>query len=205
MSKSEHKGDNVAYHHGNLRAALIDAALARLSAQAEETFSLRELAKGVGVSIAAVYRHFPDKDSLLAELAVGGFEQLVAEWQRRLPKPGKVSAEARFQRLGELYVEFALASPAHYRLMFLQGDLRRFPDLQAAAARCFEFVLATARDAVQEAGAHDRWAMATAGAAWSLVHGYVMLTLGGRLLQGDGMPLTPGLLPRFLQLPKEAL
>jgi AcrR family transcriptional regulator len=194
------------YHHGNLRTSLIETALKRLSEQNVETLSLRDLAQKTGVSIAAVYRHFPNKDALLAELAVDGFNRLISEWEQKLPDPAKVGAEARFSRLGEIYVEFALASPAHYRLMFVHGDLRRFPSLQEAAARCFGFVLAAASETVKEAGVKDKWVLPTANAAWSLVHGYVMLSLGGRLTATDGKPhLPPGLLPHFLQLPKEAL
>ena len=199
------KDESSPYHHGNLRVGLIEAALARLSGQTAETLSLRELAKTVGVSIAAVYRHFPNKDALLAEVATDGFNKLVLRWERELPAADDVGAEARFQRLGEIYVEFALASPAHYRLMFVQGDLRCFPDLQAAAERCFAYVLRAATATVKEAGVSEKWALATAGAAWSIVHGYIMLSLGGLMARNHiGPELTPDLLPRFLQLPAEA-
>jgi AcrR family transcriptional regulator len=198
--------ENPRYHHGNLRAGLIDAALARLAEQSAETLSLRQLAAMAGVSIAAVYRHFPSKDALLAEVAVDGFNRLVEVWERELPPPGKTGAEERFQQLGELYIDFALGSPAHYRLMFGQVGLRSFPVLQQAAERCFGYVLAAARDAVGEAGADERWSLPAASAAWSLVHGYVMLSLGGLLVRYGAQPaLTPAMVPRFLQLPKEAL
>lgn len=202
MSKLE----TPAYHHGNLRESLIEAALKRLSEQTVETLSLRDLARLVGVSIAAVYRHFPNKDALLAEVAVDGFKRLIEQWERHLPSVKKVGAEERFRRLGESYVAFALASPAHYRLMFVHGDLRRFPDLQAAAESCFAYVLCTAADVVREAGAEDRWTLPMANAAWALVHGYVMLALGGRLTKTGRKPdLSPAMLSRFLQLPKDVL
>ena len=194
------------YHHGNLRASLLEAALQRLSEQTVETLSLRDLAKMAGVSNAAAYRHFPNKDALLAEVAMDGFNRMVDQWERNLPSLEKVGAEARFQRLGESYVEFALRSPALYRLMFTHADLQRFPDLQAAGARCFAYVLSVARDTVRAAGADDKWALPAANAAWALVHGYVMLALGGLLTRTGKKPdLTPELLPRFLHLPKEAL
>lgn len=194
------------YHHGNLRASLLEAALQRLSEQTVETLSLRDLAKMAGVSNAAVYRHFPNKDALLAEVAMDGFNRMVDQWERNLPSLKKVGAEARFQRLGESYVEFALKSPALYRLMFMHADLRRFPDLQAAGARCFAYVLGVAGDTVREAGAEEKWALPTANAAWALVHGYVMLALGGRLTRtGKKVDLSPAMLPHFLRLPKEAL
>jgi AcrR family transcriptional regulator len=199
------KEDDSRYHHGNLRQALLDAALKQLGSQADDTLSLRELAKSLGVSIAAVYRHFPSKDALLAVLAAEGFRRLVADWEMNLPSAEVVGAEARFQRLGEMYVSYALNTPALYRLMFLQNDLRAFPELHDAAAQCFHYVLDAARGTVAEAGADDKWSFATASAAWSLVHGYVMLTLGGRLAGYGDTPLTPALLPRFLHLPKDVL
>jgi AcrR family transcriptional regulator len=199
------KEDDSRYHHGNLRQALLDAALKQLVSQADDALSLRELAKSLGVSIAAVYRHFPSKDALLAALAVEGFRRLVEEWEMHLPSADEVGAEARFQRLGEMYVRYALNTPALYRLMFLQNDLRAFPELHDAAGECFHYVLDAARGTVRQAGADDKWSFATANAAWSLVHGYVMLTLGGRLADYVDTPLTADLLPRFLHLPKEAL
>jgi len=194
------------YHHGNLRGSLVEIALKRLSSQTVETLSLRDLAQTAGVSVAAVYRHFPNKDALLAELAVDGFSRLILEWEKKLPAASAIGAQARFSRLGEIYIEFALASPAHYRLMFMHGDLRRFPALQEMAERCFAYVLGAASETVNEAGADPKWALPTANAGWSLVHGYVMLVLGGRLTATAGGPhLTPELLAHFLQLPKEAL
>lgn len=193
------------YHHGNLRESLLAAALQRLSEQTVETLSLRDLAKMIGVSIAAVYRHFPNKDALLAEVATDGFVRMVEQWQRRLPSLEKAGARARFERLGELYIDFALNSPAHYRLMFVHGDLRRFPDLQGAAEKSFMYVLGAASDAVKEAGVAERWALPTANAAWALVHGYVMLALAGRLTRtGKKLDLQPAMVARFLQIPKEA-
>lgn len=193
------------YHHGNLRVGLMEAALKRLAEQTGEALSLRELAQSTGVSIAAVYRHFPSKDALLAEVAADGFDRLVAQWEKRLPSVKDAGAEARFRRLGELYIDFALASPALYRLMFVHGDLRRFPSLQQAAERCFGYVLAAAADTVREAGAKEQWALPTANAAWALVHGYVMLSLGGRLSETGGKPhLPPDMVARFLHLPREA-
>ena len=200
------KAGSPKYHHGNLRAELLEAALKRLAAQTVETLSLRELAQVVGVSIAAVYRHFPNKETLLAEVAADGFDRMVAQWDERLPELRDVGAEARFRRLGALYIEFALEAPALYRLMFVHGDLRRFPSLQAAAQRCFSYVLGAAADTVREAGADAKWALPTANTAWSLVHGYVMLSLGGRLIQVEGAPaLEPDMVAQFFRLPKEAL
>jgi len=194
------------YHHGNLRDTLIAAAITQLSQQNDAALSLRELARTVGVSIAAVYRHFPSKEALLADVAAAGFAAMMAKWEQQLPPANSLPAEQRFQLLGQLYIEFALAAPAHYRLMFEHQDVRQFPALQEAAQACFNYVLQTAGAAVREAGVDPRWERAAASAGWSLGHGYVMLLLSGRLAMTEsGDDLSPAMVPRFFQLPVEAL
>jgi AcrR family transcriptional regulator len=196
--------DSPRYHHGNLKASLLEAAVNQLSEQAEDSLSLRGLAKAVGVSAAAVYRHFPSKEALLAEVAADGFNRLHEQWQTCLPGSGTAGARERFERLGQLYIAFAHASPAHFRLMFGQTDLRRFPILAEAAARCFESVRVSALDTVAAAGVDKKWAAPLANAAWSLVHGYAHLSLAGLLTRSEtGLHLPPDLLPRFLQIPPE--
>ena len=194
------------YHHGNLRETLVAATIAQLAQQSDAAISLRELARSVGVSIAAVYRHFPSKEALLAEVAAAGFAAMRQKWDAELPPEGSLPAAERFQLLGQQYIEFALASPAHYRLMFEHQDVRQFPVLLEAAHACFAYVLQTAGAAVREAGVDMRWQRAAASAGWSLGHGYVMLLLSGRLDMIDGgKELSPALVPRFFQLPVEAL
>lgn len=196
----------ASYHHGNLRDTLLAAAMAQLAQQQDASLSLRELARTAGVSIAAVYRHFPSKEALLAEVAAAGFAALRQRWDRHLPPLGSLPAAERFELLGQQYIEFALSAPAHYRLMFEHQDVRQFPVLLQAAEQCFEHVLLTAGAAVREAGLDAHWAKAAASAGWSLGHGYVMLRLSGRLdMIGGGNELTPALVPRFFQLPLEAL
>jgi AcrR family transcriptional regulator len=140
------------YHHGDLRAALLRAAGELLEKHGIESLSLREAARRAGVSHNAPYRHFPDRESLLAALAAEGFELLERELAAR------PAAE-----LGLAYVEFALAGPQRFRLMF--GGQRA----QAAAGylnlRGF-------------AGLGDDAPLAAA-AAWSLVHGLAHLILEG--------------------------
>ncbi|OBV36942.1 TetR/AcrR family transcriptional regulator [Janthinobacterium psychrotolerans] len=194
------------YHHGNLRETLIAATIAQLARQNDANVSLRELARAAGVSIAAVYRHFASKEALLAEVAAAGFDALRSKWDAQLPPEGSLPSAERFQLLGQQYIEFALAAPAHYRLMFEHQDIRQFPVLLAAAHTCFAYVLQTAGAAVREAGLDMRWERAAASAGWSLGHGYVMLLLSGRLEMIDGgNELSPALVPRFFQLPVEAL
>ena len=89
------------YHHGNLRETLIVATIAQLARQSDAAISLRELARSVGVSIAAVYRHFPSKEALLAEVAAAGFAAMRRKWDTELPPEGSLPAAERFQLLGQ--------------------------------------------------------------------------------------------------------
>src|SRR5919106_3067320 len=110
------------YHHGDLRTALLQTAAKILEKQGLVALSLRELARLAGVSHNAPYRHFPDRDSLLAALAAEGFELLGDALQSR-PR----------REMGEAYVEFALAHPERFRLMF--GGLA---GLEPRARRAYE-------------------------------------------------------------------
>ena len=90
------------YHHGNLRETLIAATIAQLARQNDANVSLRELARAVGVSIAAVYRHFASTEALLAEVAAAGFAALRQKWDAELLPEGSLPAAERFQLLGQL-------------------------------------------------------------------------------------------------------
>src|SRR5918999_5020029 len=104
------------YHHGNLRRGLLDVALATIRAEGVEGLTLREIGARLGVSRTALYRHFADKRALLAAVATEGFralrQQLVAAWE----EGGR--GDAAFHAMGVAYVRFAVANPAHYRVMF---------------------------------------------------------------------------------------
>ena len=111
------------YHHGDLRNALIGAGLELIEEVGSEAFSLREVARGVGVSANAAYRHFEDKGALLTAIAVRGFEQLASQMQGAMrqahPKGAvKSRAVARFNAAARAYVDLARAQPQLYALMF---------------------------------------------------------------------------------------
>ena len=107
---------NRPYHHGNLRRALLDEALATIRAEGVDGLTLREIGARVGVSRTALYRHFADKRALLAAVATEGFrtlrQQLITAWE----DGGR--GRAAFDSMGVAYVRFAVANPAHYRVMF---------------------------------------------------------------------------------------
>jgi AcrR family transcriptional regulator len=120
------------YHHGNLREALIRAALELIATKGTAGFTFAEAARFAGVSPAAPYRHFRDRDELMASVALRGFEQFEAALARAW-EGGRPDAFTALDRLGKAYLEFARAEPAFYSAMFEAGvpaganrrDLRR--------------------------------------------------------------------------------
>lgn len=157
------------YHHGDLRAALLAAAAELLADGGVAAISLREVARRAGVSHSAPYRHFADRDALLAALATDGFDELA---QRM-----KGQSAAGLAALGQCYVAFALEQPGRFALMFGGiADKSRYPQLQHAAQLLYQ-QLGTGVEAL--APAQDQ---ATASlAAWSLVHGLAKLLLDEQL------------------------
>lgn len=159
------------YHHGDLRAALLDAADTLLDQGGDGAVSLREAARMAGVSPTAAYRHFADKDALLAALALRGFVAFGAAMAEALADPALPPFVAR----GRCYVRFALARPGRFRLMFgpLLARSAAHPALAAAAAQAFTALQGTAGD--RDAALRG----------WGLVHGLAHLLLDGAIAEGD--------------------
>lgn len=125
------------YHHGNLKSALVEAVLSLISEKGPNGFSFAEAARRAGVSPAAPYRHFKDRDDLIIETAKRGYElfsaRLEAAWDE-----GRPSALSAFERVGRAYIGFAKAEPAYFAAMFEAGVAPDDdPDLRAAADRAF--------------------------------------------------------------------
>ena len=153
------------YHHGDLRNALLDAARAILEEESLADLSLRAVARRAGVSHAAPYRHFPNHEALLVELAVEGFSELKADLVTAARMPGSVAD--RIANIGAAYMRFVARRPALARLMFgpQLPNRDKFPALAAAA------------DAI---GAEIGSALgdpALGLAVWAAVHGLAMLIL----------------------------
>jgi AcrR family transcriptional regulator len=169
------------YHHGNLRAALLEAARARLAEGAEATLSLRDLAARVGVSVNATYRHFDSKEALLMELAAEGFDALRAGMLGAVAKLGTAEPIERLHAAGEAYVHFAHQDRALFQLMFgREGRFAEYERFRRATEAAFAVVVEGVA-AVQEVAMDDPSATKAAIAAWSLVHGFAILSLGGYL------------------------
>jgi len=169
------------YHHGDLRRALIDTALAMVTEEGTWSFRLREVARRTGVSHAAPYNHFADKAELLAEVAALGFQALGRAMEMAARRAR--SAEQGLLRIGIVYVRFGVENPAHYRLMFGAelADRERYPVLQQAADATFA-ALTGALERGQLAGEVRRGSVRDqAVTAWSLVHGLTTLLIDRRL------------------------
>lgn len=164
-----------AYHHGDLRAALIDAALTLVGEGAGEAMSLREAARRAGVSATAVYRHFADKDALLGAVATAGLARLGAAQRAAYDAAG--GGAAGFNATGVAYVRFALANPALFRLIFAQpaGDATAQDKGSGGDDDAMTFLLANAA-ALAPVGVDGR---VFALQAWSVAHGLAMLMLDG--------------------------
>lgn len=164
------------YHHGDLRAALIDQGLRDLASGDASDLSLRAIARQVGVSATAVYRHFPDKSALIAALCAEG-DRLLGEQSRRAQEAAG-GGRAGFNATGRAYVRFALDHPALFRLVM--GRVRGLPgdaagtEGGAGLQLLVENVAALSSPDLPQAERSLR-----ALKSWALVHGLTMLMLDG--------------------------
>jgi AcrR family transcriptional regulator len=179
------------YHHGNLKEALIRAALELIAKKGPAGFTFAEAARWAGVSPAAPYRHFRDRDDLLVDVARRGFEQfaqaLAAAWD-----DGRPDAFTAFERVGRAYLAFARDEPAYYSAMFEAGiPLDSNADLREAGERAFAVLRGAAEKLIARLPAERRPpALMMALHIWSLSHG--IASLFGR---GDAgrrtLPMSP--------------
>ena len=177
----------INYHHGDLPSQAHQLALDILRDQGDTAISLRALAKELGVSAPALYRHFADRESLLAALAVTGFEELR---DRLLAVDQQVPRRALID-IGLVYVAFAQDEPNLYRLMFGGRVLPKdaHPRLDQASHGAFH-VLQDTIDRAQQAGYLKPMPLAImTAAAWSLVHGLAQLTIDGHLPAANAEPM----------------
>jgi AcrR family transcriptional regulator len=192
MSWHRHgRGGRRGYHHGNLREALVEAALELIAEKGPAGFTFAEASRHAGVSPAAPYRHFRDRDALLAEVARRGFErfaeQLAAAWD-----DGRPNVRAAFDRLGKAYLAFARGEPAYFAAMFESGlSLAEHRELAEAGERAFA-VLRSACEAIVAGmpAARRPPAMMMALHIWSLSHGIASLFARGDAARRP-LPMSP--------------
>jgi AcrR family transcriptional regulator len=163
----------AAYHHGDLPAALVRAAMELLEKGDATALSLRAAARGAGVSAAAPYRHFADRNSLLSAVAAVGYRELATHLVAAHPSP---TTGDDLAAVAVAYVQFALQRPGLFRVMFVEPCDPSSPERVAATAAITEYVKGIVRHAFPDA---DPESMSTA--VWALVHGLAFLHLDGKL------------------------
>jgi AcrR family transcriptional regulator len=177
------------YHHGDLAKALVAAALAAVEQGGPEAVSLRDLAQSLGVSRAAPYRHFADREDLLAAVAARGFEDLIAAYETALALPG--DGRMRLQALNRAYFDFATQRPGLHRLMFASDLLTRATPpaaLIAPANKAYHLLWRAVEGAFPDLDA--KAVKARTITMLSTLYGFLALKTAGRFQPFMTQPLT---------------
>ncbi len=161
------------YHHGDLRAACLRAALELLEEGGEGALSLRAVARRAGVSAAAPYRHYADRQALVSAIAAVGYRELARRLAAAHPSP---STPEQLASVAAAYVQFALERPALFRTMFAEPCDRDSDERVAATATVSLYLRAIVARTFPQADADP-----LATAIWALVHGLAFLHLDGKL------------------------
>jgi len=168
------------YHHGNLREALLEAAIRLIAEVGPTAFTLREVARRAGVSHNAPYRHFQDKDALMAAVATQGFQELTEAMLEASDRAS--STRDRLKQAGLGYITFALRRPEHFTVMFEAPRSKSdHPDAAAAGEKAFGTLLAFVKSCQDEGAFPAGDTLPFALLAWTMVHGIAKLAITGRL------------------------
>ncbi|HMV44913.1 MAG TPA: TetR/AcrR family transcriptional regulator [Leptospiraceae bacterium] len=169
------------YHHGDLKKALLDSGVSILAEQGIKNLSLREAARRAGVSHTAPYRHFEDKDALLAAIAEEGFNRLILKLEEGIAKHPNNPLQ-RHYAIGEAYVQFALENPNHLQVMFgnVLEDYKKYSSLKQVSDKSFSLLVETIKDCQKAGIVKKSNAIQLALVAWSAIHGLSLLTIEKR-------------------------
>lgn len=169
------------YHHGDLRRALVDAAVELVETKGAEAFSLREAAREVGVSANATYRHFPDKRALLGAVARVGLDRLSDSMRRSQSRAARSSGPpsiARFKATGRAYVAFAGEHPELFRLIFGPPEQRELAPPEGEHPSPYELLGLALDDLVEDGRLSTSDRKGAELRAWTVVHGFAALGIG---------------------------
>jgi AcrR family transcriptional regulator len=180
------------YHHGDLRRALLAEAIATIRSEGVAGLTLREIGARVGVSRTALYRHFADKAALLEAVATEGFrsfrEQLLAAWE------AAGHGTAGLDAMGLAYIRFAVANPAHYRVMFGGFLELKEPhnELAIEAAGAIQALEGALGELQRDGRVRSEATVTMARFVWAVVHGVAMLAIDGQLQDAAGVDQLAG-------------
>lgn len=188
-----------AYHHGDLRGALKAAALRLVKEKGARGFSINEASRLAGVSTGAPYRHFVDKDALLAEIARDGNELMGAEIRKAVSKADGL--KEKMIEAGMAYLRFAIRHSDYFAVIFQAGlEKSKYPELERSAREAFAAIL----DLSMQYEKTPELGLERAVGAWALVHGLATLELEGGIAmtvkRKPGLEHLRPLLERFLRL-----
>ena len=172
------------YHHGNLRCRLIEVALEMIEEAGTAELTLRGIAKRAGVSHSAPYRHFSDKEALLVAVTRQGVALMLSEINHRLER-AKGDPLARFMVCGLAYIDFAIAHPAHYRVMFASPRKGAPEELRPESTPFFHLFIDEITECWKQGILKGESPYPIALSAWSTVHGFSLLVIDGHLRGGS--------------------
>ncbi len=177
----KHRKPSGAYHHGDLRDALLTEALKIIEKRGVAEISLRDLARRLGVSSAAPYHHFASRADLLLALAQDGFGRFEGAMREELARVDDSPIE-QLRALGRAYLEFSVNHPGLYRLMFASAFDLEYHQGQSVGAKAFNMLREVVAACLEQSGRHDEDPMPSCLAMWGGVHGIVALRLDGELV-----------------------
>lgn len=195
-SSPEAQSKERSYHHGDLKSALIDAALQILDTRGIEALSLRALASEVGVSHMAPYAHFKNKTELFQAIAASGFQALTKRMQAVQDERNAVELILNY---GTQYIEFAIANPALYKLMLSQTQTA--PEMTTELQRASKEPHALLVQAFEKLPTSNSSASFQAQGAWAMVHGLSALITDSQLIIPKGMSVKQYLAATSTQMP----
>jgi AcrR family transcriptional regulator len=187
MSDSNKQGN---YHHGDLRRAVIDTAIAIIADRGIDRLTMREIANEIGVSRMAPYRHFENKAELLAVLAQEGFEAMYAATQ--LAAQTSAQPIERLHAIGVAYIFYAIERPVHYYVMFdaSLSDRTIYPPLYQAAVKNFDCLVEILIQCQQQGAIRAGDPQQIAQITWSLVHGLSLLSIDRQFATMGAAPIS---------------
>ncbi len=170
------------YHHGDLRSALLTTATEMISESGVDSVTIRALAKRIGVSRTAPYRHFEDKGALLTAVAIEGYERLTTT-MANVRQDQTLDPFERLSKMGEAYVLFAVENATHYRLMVENSSVqsRSTPAFREAALNARQELIDMIKEGQEKGFVIDAPAQEIGNMLWSMTHGLATLLINGQL------------------------